>query len=52
MQRHLQKYFQLPGHTGFSQDTMLLSLIRPIPRHPLSVNITGFLPLRQKHLWA
>ena len=40
MQRHLQEYFQLPGHTGFSQDTMLLSLIRPIPGHPLSMNIT------------
>ena len=40
MQRHLQEYFQLPGHTGFSQDTMLLSLIRPIPGQPLSMNIT------------
>ena len=30
---------------------MLLSLMRPILGHPLSVKITGFIPLRQKHLW-
>ena len=48
MQRHLYEYFQLPGHTGFSK---LLSLIGPILGHPLSVKITGFIPLRQKHLW-
>ena len=30
---------------------MLLSLIRPILGHPLSVKVTGFIHLRQKHLW-
>ena len=30
---------------------MLLSLIRPILGHPLSIKITGFIPLRQKYLW-
>ena len=29
---------------------MLLSLIRPILGHPVSVKITGFIHLRQKHL--
>ena len=51
MQRHFYKHFQLPGHTGFLQDTMLLSLIRPILGHTLGLKITGFIPLRQKHLW-
>ena len=35
----------------FCKKPMLLSLIRPILRHPLSVKITGFIPFRQKHLW-
>ena len=30
---------------------LLLLFITPILGHPLSVNITGFIPLRQKHLW-
>ena len=42
-------FFKIPGHTGFF--TYLLSLVRPIPGHPLSVKITGFIPLRQNHLW-
>ena len=50
MQRHLYEHFQLPGHTGFLQDTYVTLLIRPILGHPLSVKITGFIPLRQKHL--
>ena len=51
MQRHLYKHFQLPGHTCFLQDAMLLSLIRPILGHTLGVKISGFIPLRQKRLW-
>ena len=35
----------------FYKIPMLLSLIRRILGHPLSVKITGFIPLRQKHLW-
>ena len=35
----------------FYKIPMLLSLIRPILGHPLSVKITGFIPLGQKHLW-
>ena len=35
----------------FCKKPMLLSLIRPILRHPLSVKITGFIPFRQKDLW-
>ena len=35
----------------FCKTPMLLSLIRPILGHPLSMKITGFIPLRQKHLW-
>ena len=35
----------------FCKITMLLSLIRPILGYPLSVKITGFISLRQKHLW-
>ena len=34
----------------FCKIPMLLSLIRPILGHPLSVKITRFIPLRQKHL--
>ena len=45
----LYEHFQLPGHTVFLQDTYV-TLIRPILGHPLSVKITGFIPLRQKHL--
>ena len=54
MQNHFHKLFHRPGHTGFLKDnnvSMLLSLMRQILRHPLSVIITGFIPLRQKHLW-
>ena len=51
MQRHLYKHFRLPYHTGFRKIPMLLSLIRPILRHPQSVKITGFIHLIQKHLW-
>ena len=51
MQRHLYEHFQLPSYIGFSKIPMLLSLIGPILGHPLSVKITGFIPLRQKHLW-
>ena len=35
----------------FCKIPMLLSLIRPILGHLLSMKITGFIPLRQKHLW-
>ena len=35
----------------FCKIPLLFSLIRPILRHPLSMNITGFIPTRQKHLW-
>ena len=35
----------------FCKIPLLLSFIRPILRYPLSVKITGFIPLRQKHLW-
>ena len=35
----------------FCKIPVLLSLIRPILGHPLSVKITGFIPLRQKRLW-
>ena len=35
----------------FCKIPMLLSLIRPILGYPLSVKITGFIPLTQKHLW-
>ena len=34
----------------FCKIPMLLSLTRPILGHPLRVKITGFIPLRQKHL--
>ena len=43
MQRHLYKHFRLLDHTGF--------LIRSILGYPLSMKITEFIPLRQKHLW-
>ena len=38
----------------FCKIPMLLSLIliRPILGHPLSVKITGFIPLSQKHQWG
>ena len=48
MQRHLYKHFQLPGHTGHTV-FLLLSLMRLILEHPLSMKITGFIPLRQKY---
>ena len=51
MQRHLYEHFQLPGHRYFTRYVMLLSLIRPILGHPLSVKIIAFIPLRQNHLW-
>ena len=52
MQRHLYEHFQLPGVIlVFCKIPMLLSLVRPILGYPLSVKITGFIPLRQKHLW-
>ena len=35
----------------FCNIPMLLSLIRPILGHPLSLTITEFIPFRQKHLW-
>ena len=50
MQRHLYKHFQLPVHAVFFQGSMLLSLTRRILGHPLIMKITGFTPLRQKHL--
>ena len=35
----------------FCKIPMLLSLIRPILGHPLSMKNTGFILLRQRHLW-
>ena len=35
----------------FCKIPMLLSFIRPILEHPVSVKVTGLIPLRQKHLW-
>ena len=35
----------------FCKIFMLLTLIRPILGHPLSMKITGFIHLTQKHLW-
>ena len=51
VQRHLYKHFQLPGHTGFLHDTYVTLIDKTILRHPVSVKITGFISLRQKHLW-
>ena len=34
MQRHLREYFQLPGHTGFSQDTYVTLIDKTDPRAP------------------
>ena len=51
VQRHLYKQFQLPGHTVFLQDTYDTLIDKTLLRHPVSVKITGFISLRQKHLW-
>ena len=50
MQRYLYEHFQLPGPTDFFARYLLLSLIRLILGHQLRVNITGFMPLKQKQL--
>ena len=47
MQRHLYIHFQLPGHTGFLQDTYVTLIDQTYPRHSLSVNNTGVTTLRQ-----
>ena len=51
MQRHLYKHFQLPGHTVFLEDAYVTLIDKTDSGHSLSVKITGFIPLRQKHLW-
>ena len=53
MQRRLfsKNIFSYQVILAFFKIPMLLSLIRPILEHPLSVKITGFIPLRQKHPW-
>ena len=43
--------FSYQAILGFYKIPVLLSLIRPILGHPLSVKITGFIHLRQKHPW-
>ena len=49
MQRHLYKLFRCQVTLVFCKIPMLLLLIRPTLGHPISVKITGFIPLRQKH---
>ena len=53
MQRRLfsKNIFSYQVILAFCKITMLLSLIRPILGHPLSVKINGFIPFSQKHLW-
>ena len=53
MQRRLfsKNIFSYQVILAFFKIPMLLSLIRPILEHPLSVKITGFIPFSQKHLW-
>ena len=53
MQRRLfsKNIFSYQVILAFFKIPMLLSLIRPILEHPLSVKITGFKPFSQKHLW-
>ena len=34
MQRHLYEHFQLPGHTGFLQDTYVTLIDKTDPRAP------------------
>ena len=49
MQRHLYEHFQLPGHTGFLQDTYLTLTDKTDPRVPTKCEdywIHTF-----KHLW-
>ena len=53
MQRRLfsKNIFSYQVILTFFKIPMLLSLIRPILEHPLSVKITGFILFSQKHLW-
>ena len=53
MQRRLfsKNIFSYQVILAFFKIPMLLSLIRPILEHPLSVKITGFILFSQKHLW-
>ena len=52
MQRHLYENFQLPGHTGFLQDTYVTLIDKTDPRAPTNrTKITRFIPLRQNHIW-
>ena len=34
MQRHFYEHFQLPGHTGFLQDTYVTLIVKKDPRAP------------------
>ena len=40
----------MPGHTGFLQDTYVTLIDKTDARTPNKLKITGFIPLRQKHL--
>ena len=51
MQGHLYEHFQLHDHTGFLQYTSVTLIDKTDPRAPTKREITGFIPLRQKHLW-
>ena len=48
MQRHLQEYFQLPGHTGFSQDTYVTLTDKTDPRAPTKREHYWILTLKTK----
>ena len=52
MQRHLYQHFQLPGHTGFLQDTYVTLIDKTNPRAPTKHEDYWIHTLiRQKCLW-
>ena len=49
VQRHRYEHFQPPCQTRFLQHTYVTLIDKT---DPIIVKITGFIPLRQKHLWG
>ena len=48
MQRYLYEYFQLPGHTGFLQDTYVTLIDKTDPRAPTKREYYWFHTLKTK----
>ena len=51
MQRHLYEHFELPGHTGFLQDTYVTLIDKTDNRATTKREDYWIHTLRQKHLW-